>query len=313
MSEGTIRIIDRKPPPFPIWKSTVEVYRGVFMNFFGLLRAAWLPLLAFVLLSSLEDLAWLWWLKPQLFAVTTAMGDDRSLEMLKSAAFQFLGVSYLFRLLLFVPLAYCAIAFHRFVLLGERKHGWKNSGVEYGAREVQFAISSVKVLALTWLPYVVVLWLIVAVGDRNFLASQNVIYMKAILGTLLAGVVMRVSFVLPHTALGHRSDLGLVWRQSIGHTWRLALFSISIYLPFALFSFLRPLIPIWLREQENAADLLPWFVAASYLVSMLKSVLFLMVTITALSIAYREIIGLPDSDDAADEEASVTPTAPLPA
>lgn len=315
----------------PVFQSFKEVYSGVFAHFFELLRVAWLPLAISLLISALAS----WWLLQYLQAVpvltASEMGglsqeDAKAVQAAQMVAFlkmmPWVSASLFLQ---FIVMSAVAVGFHRFVLLGERHRGWGGTGFGFGRNELVYIWSMIKigfvgliaVLVLTIALGMIVGGALFVGGTMDAGASGLT---PALIGTILGYVVIavvllfvmsRLSIVLPHVALGNPSRIRFIWNTTKGNSWRLAAFFALVALCAALASAIAvaPLdlllgIPL-MATQETVRDLAasPWKFALRFVVSIPLTLAWAMLTVTMLSVAYREIVGLPADGVAASEAA----------
>ncbi|MGV8996891.1 MAG: hypothetical protein ACOH12_08100 [Parvibaculaceae bacterium] len=288
----------------PVFKSVCEVYRGVFAHFFGLLRAAWLPLLAYIVLTYLIEVSifhyWNTHYYDQFSEAARGLSRVDYAEKFRQAYLPFRVVSYLLILFKWIVAGFAAIAFHRFVLLGEHKRGWLNTGLTIDKEELQYAWSTVKIGLATYLPIYLVLKNIPTIRFSN---SDFLIFVGAglvVVVLLLFGAIIRASLLLPHTAIGGRSEFLEIWKKSSEQTWRLAAYGMLTIGPALLF------VPALRWFFGTSLFLSPLLFLAIAIVQML---VVLMLTITTLSVAYREIIGLPAGPASGTDGQGDAPTA----
>ncbi len=307
----------------PVFKSAKEVYAGVFTHFFDLVRVAWLPLVIWLFVSAWAN----WWmmhhfmLNPTFGAATVGtisqgQPDAKAIQHAQAAAFmKMMPVIYGFMFLQYFVLSIIAIGFHRFVLLGERVHGLAGTGLAFGRNELLYIWSLIKiglVGILALIPVMAVVAIVVAgiskglggAGPKGTSPALILIvagaYLAAIVTWLLAA--SRLMLVLPHVALGNRSQLRFIWRNSDGNSWRLVGYFLLVALGVGIGSIIVVLPIYWLlgisifSSAEVFHDMAtnPWKFTLRFIVSIPLSLIWTMATITMLSVAYREIIGLPE-------------------
>jgi len=124
------------------------------------------------------------------------------------------------------------------------------------------------------------------------LASLVLIPLVTVGYVLMLGVMLRLMTALPDVAVG--VDRGVIdsWRATSGNTWRMAGYGFLIYVPMIIvFAILERLV---LGATEAVADNGGMAVAViTVLLGVALYLYFLMAQITMLSVAYREIVGLP--------------------
>jgi len=136
-------------------------------------------------------------------------------------------------------------------------------------------------------------------SDGTWFAGVLALYFGSIF--VLLPLMARSALVFPHVALGNRSELREMWRRTKGNGWRLAGYFILVILTATICSWL-VLLPIYsligggifptpeqlIHLRENTTLML-----AQYLLGIPFTLVWTMLTITMLSVAYREIVGLP--------------------
>jgi len=295
----------------PVFQSVSEVYSGVFRHYFDLVRVAWLPLLIWAVVSFLAG----WWLL-QHMVQNPAFLDAAADQKAKAAAFfEVMPLIYGVTFFKYLILAIVAVGFHRFVLLGERRHGAAGTGFEFGRSEWLYIWSGIKIALL----FVAVISVVAAVGTIIFIAAKAaaggsstnlnnlppaltfvlvLAYVALVVGAgLVAG---RLVLVLPHVAIGQPSNLRFIWNHTRGNSWRILGYTLLVSL-LALVGMLLMLLVNWLlgmpmaQTPEALKDMLehPTAFLIVGIVDLPIQIAWIMLTITMLSVAYREIIGLP--------------------
>ncbi len=304
----------------PVIQSFKEVYAGVFTHFLELLRVAWLPLVAWLVISAIANRWMLGHLpiySPEEIKALSAGGENaRAIEAVHAS--EFMKVMPWVYGLMFVQyffLSIAAVGFHRFVLLGERFHGWAGTGFVFGRNEFLYVWSLIKIALIAFaagMAIMIVLGVLGAIGGggalRQALGSSQkgaifvfVVLLYVAVMVALLPVIPRMMLVLPHVAVGNRSEVRFVWRQTQGNGWRLGGYFLLVMLVAAVGSMvvLGPvywLLGIGLFPSPEAMQNLttsPWLLFAQFLIGVPVSLIWTMLSITMLSVAYREIIGLP--------------------
>jgi hypothetical protein len=267
----------------PVFKSAKEVYAGVFSHFMDLAAASWLPLAVIVGAATALQL----WVVPTTHVVMTQEENKAFLRDLAPA--------FAVYMIFLMPLvAIVAVNFHRFVLLGERGRG-AGTGFEFGRKELLYLWSLVKIMfilagAILGISVLVGILAIPVVmlakshqadggGSPLILLSIGVLVYVAILAVFVA-LMQRLMLALPHVALGNASRIWLIWRETKGNMWRLLGYYMLIILPVTIILVLLPML-------KPVSLVLFGVLYAPFLA------LVMMLSITMLSVAYREIIGLP--------------------
>jgi hypothetical protein len=121
-------------------------------------------------------------------------------------------------------------------------------------------------------------------------------------------VASRLVLVLPHVAIGQPSNLRFIWKQTHGNSWRILGYTLLVSL-LAFVGLLLMLLVNWLlgmpmaQTPEALKDMVdhPTAFLIAGVVDLPIQMAWVMLTITMLSVAYREIIGLPaDVDTSGD-------------
>ncbi|PKP77461.1 MAG: hypothetical protein CVT81_09295 [Alphaproteobacteria bacterium HGW-Alphaproteobacteria-3] len=212
--------------------------------------------------------------------------------------------------------AIAAVRWHRFVLLGD------GSSPILRREDLQYLWTTVKVLFFLFLFFVVVSaggGIVIAViagaaagaGDDGGFAELGLLFLVLIplvlVGyALMIGVTMRLLLALPAVAVGADGGVIETWHATSGNTWRIAGYTLLIYIPmFVVFAILERLI---LGTTEAMTDNGGMVIAAmTVLLGIVLYLYFLMTQITMLSVAYREIVGLPGGHEG---EATVAEPSP---
>lgn len=172
-----------------------------------------------------------------------------------------------------------AVAWHRFILLGETPVGTYQ--ITFGRREARFLIVSF-CLVLMMMPG----YLIAAstAGMPELGPSASLI---GFAGILLAFVgiyfLVRLLLLLPAVAIDEPVNVRLILERTRGNFWRLVVLCVLSSLPLIL--------AYWIIMSVALATGLPLFIPL--LLSSLLSIFFAIVNVAILSIAYRDLIGPP--------------------
>lgn len=304
----------------PVFASFKEVYAGVFSHFIELVRVAWLPLTIWVGLSLLGN----WWVLANspmydpdtLRAMSEGkLSEEKFAELYAAQKGMMVGLySLMFVEYFFLSIA--AVGFHRFVLLGEGVRG--QGGLVIGRAELLYVWSLIKIgllffllnflTLLAGLGIVAVIWgrdiFSGPTSDGSVIAIVLFIYLCSIV--LVLPLFARSALVLPHVALGNRSEIREIWRRTKGNGLRLAGYFISVVFTATIATFL-VLLPVYslfgigffsgpeqlIQLREN----MPWMLV-QYAIGIPFGLIWTMLSITMLSVAYREIIGLPGGEGA---------------
>ena len=284
------------PAKLPVWKTAAECYRLTFRHLGELLRFAWPWLLVLMAVSG----ALYWGLYPI---------EQKALAKTGSGS----NVLWILTLLFSTVIgAFIAVPWHRLLLLGE-KAGLTGSE-HFSIRQRQYAVRAILLLLIPMLPIAALMYFYPASStDAAATTTGNaddvdigamwlpMIYFGSIIA--LMALANRLSLILPATALGH-TDKGWwkTWHMTQGNTWRLFWSSLIVFLPFVLAGivaafgdlfneFANPAEQIKIapvNELANRTSFTSWSVAWE-----LAAMLFGMLYVTFLSLAYRHFTGLP--------------------
>ncbi|WP_421861967.1 hypothetical protein [Parvibaculum sp.] len=241
-------------------KTIGEAYRGAWEHLGEMVRLIWLPGLLYLALS--------------IASVFVDIEEQRVAAVLINLASLFLW-----------PII--AVAWHRFILLGDAPSG--HFHIAFGRREARYLVVSV-FLTLLFVPGFV-LSVAPAFMPANMTAS-----LVSFLGVILVMVgiyfMARLTLLLPAVSVGDPINPRLVLERTRGNFWRLVLVFAAVVLPMLIVA----LLVGALLEGSFAMRL----VAVGILSLVL--IFFALVNIAILSIAYRELIGpagtqAPDNGD----------------
>ena len=316
----------------PVFRSVGEVFSGVFAHFFQLLRMAWLPIVIWLVISGVSNI----WISsadmpftPEELEAMMAGNADPTVAETARARMQAL-MPYVYGLIFveYCFLSIIAVGFHRFVLLGETGRGWGGSGLSVGRPELLYIWSIIKLGLLYVLALIVIALVAVsisfALGERDVvqtgaLGGRTIHPMAAVIlivGILaLMPVFARLFLVMPHVALGNRSQLREIWGRTQGNGWRLVGYFLVVILTVGIAStvlILSAYAILGLRliptPEEIAAMQNGWTqTLLHFVIGIPFWLVWTMLTITMLSVAYREIVGLPGGHEG---EATVAEPSP---
>ncbi len=281
-----------------VFRSVGEVFSGVTRHYFQLLVAAW-PALVFVAIG-VGLYVWFFY-RAGIGDVFAKMGDGSPTTeimqayMLASSSLE--PGYYAAMLLIFIATAVAAVRWHRFVLLGDGSASLlrtEDGRYIWTFIKVMFAyFLFLAALMLVFMGIAAVFAAVASVGTEGSgsLAATFMI-VAAPLGflayLLILALLIRLMLALPDAAIGQPGRVVALFKATHGNTWRILGYMLLIGL-------------IWI----------PLFVLAAFIIGavamlmgtaggILAGVLylavylyFLMTQITMLSVAYREIIGLP--------------------
>lgn len=285
----------------PVFKSVGEVFRGVTRHYFQLLLAAWpaIVFLAAVQLFADWGLTAMGYTDESLAAAQMPEGrtQEQFLEWIVRAWPALLMFAAVVALFLLAG-AVAAVRWHRFVLLGE------------GAGQAGSAVKALRVEDGTYIWTAIRIWAlallaVLAAGGLLLLLTTGPLVLFAIpiivFGVIWANVAfLRMSLALPDAAIGRGGRIKLVFAASAGNGMRLLGFSILLSLvcliPLLAMGIVEAVFQLFLAQRE---------IGDTWAISLISAVLtgaiylyFLMLQITMLSVAYREVVGLPGAPSA---------------
>ncbi len=288
----------------PVFASLAEVLSGVTRHYFQLLGAAWPAVL--VLLAAVGMVAWLYY-SVGYFAALTADEGKPDLAALEAAAIALTTGSnrwaaYGAQFLVAVASAVAAVRWHRLVLLGEGANG-EGGVVPLRKEDGVYLFALLKILLLCIGGVLLFALAAFATSMTGSKALNVVIALLLVFLYFLAfGLLMRLMLALPDASVGAGGRVFAIFRASEGNTWRLL--GLVLLLGFVT-SIVIAVAFMAVGALANAAGVAslsssPVFIAASIVVGLAIYLYFVMAQVTVLSVAYREIIGMPgDSPQAA--------------
>ena len=290
----------------PVFRSVGEVFSGVTRHFFELIRAAALPLLLMMALAAagifitMQSALGEWYM--EMFRAAT---DPQQVPTPPPFTFvTFVGILVFF--LLYLGLfAAVAVRWHRFVLFGEKPGAGTPSlggGLDFGYFRVILKLFFAMIFAAipVWGATAVVAGFGVLAPGAATLVGGIAIF---VLFFLLLMLIARISLALPDSAVGGEGSLGTMFDRSKGNSWRLigyhALITLGLFLISLIYSLVLGLLPI-----EPTGDDILMFLSASVLLNIPLQLFTSMIGVTSLSVAYREIVGLPGGHEGEAAEPS---------
>ncbi len=293
----------------PVLRATGEVYAGVTRHFLQLLIVAWPAVLIIFAGTVLVN----WYLVSIGFdeAVRDYMSDPDP-EKLKHAKDLLAQPTALMldwgaNIAAFLAGAVAAVRWHRFVLFGENNPVGKSGGHLVRREDGSYLWVLLKLLAVAAVAFIV--WGVffssaVAIFSKGPGAewAGGLIKFAAILVVIWGGVLMlRAALALPAAALGADSRLAAAMENSTGNSWRLLAMSLLLLFPLFIVGGL-VMLQSGLAESHGLSKwlLMKDFTLKEALLAAFSTVFSfysLMLQITMLSVAYREIIGLPGEEE----------------
>jgi hypothetical protein len=296
----------------PVFRSVGEVFSGVTRHYFQLIVAAWPA----AILITIGVALYVWAYGEAGFGeMIVLMQSGASPEEIAAAAEAVdqaaMGPTYFAAtVLLMLASAVAAVRWHRFVLIGE------HSGMLLRREDFRYIWTFIKVMLLYFLLILFGVFLVIGLqalsgesmkagnaGVVGFLEMAAVVLI--VVGYLYAfGVLLRMMLALPEVSVGGRGKVFSILSASEGNTWRMLGYGLVIVLAYGLIALGLALVLSLLAAVLGGGALLTVLIAAAGLGAYFY---FLMLQITMLSVAYREIVGLPGGHEG---EATVAEPSP---
>tara|TARA_R110000824_G_scaffold366730_1_gene555406 strand:- start:1524 stop:2240 length:717 start_codon:yes stop_codon:yes gene_type:complete len=193
--------------------------------------------------------------------------------------------------------AIAAVRWHRFVLLGEGANGTPGQVQPVRKEDGKYLWSLLKVTLIAALAVMLAIGIIAGIIAASKMLDGNQVLIAPV--TLISfvgyfwaiGLFLRLSLALPDAAMGGEGKVFALFARSAGNTWALAgallligLVAFGGVILWALISY---------AVISAGASLISILIVA--MLYLIFSFFFLMTQITLLSVAYREIIGLPSN------------------
>lgn len=294
----------------PVFRSVGEVFSGVTRHYFQLVFAAWPA----VILIAVGLGVYIWAYGEagfgDLFALVQSGASPEEIAAAMEAVDQrAMGPAYFASILLmFLASAVAAVRWHRFVLMGEQ------SGALLRREDFRYIWSFIKTMVL-YIAMIVVGGVIVAAifglaglsggdsGAAGFVIMAGGI--AIIVGYLVVlGIFLRLMLALPDAAVGGSGKVFAAFSASAGNTWRMVGYAILIGIVFAL-AVIVVAVVVGLVSAMLGGGIVTTVLAA--VVGLAAYFYFLMSQITMLSVAYREIVGLPGGHEGEATAAEPSP------
>ncbi len=295
----------------PVIRSVSEVFSGVTRHYFELLGVAAFPILATLIVIMLSGFL-LWDTDLARWYMTLASqptGGEPPLPPSDPGAWVLVFVSVVLIGLLF---AACAVRWHRFVLLGERPGAGGAPLAIWRGEDGRYVITILKlslVMALTMIPVgagsAIAGYLSNGGEGTGFGALGAILFLGIFL--LLMLLFVRISIALPDAALGGRGSVRATFSRTEGNSWRLLGYNFLVQLVLMVISLVYSLL-LMLVIAALFSDRTG---TGATLISILLNIpIYLyssMVGVTMLSVAYREIVGLPGGHEGEATAAEPSP------
>ena len=280
-------MVQSAPPRQPVRKLRIaetigEAYSSVLNNFAACLRIMLAPALLAVPIAAIGFAL----VQTRVADIigSDSEGSESMLVVMQSAWLEIaLG-----ELIGFIPGVFFAVAWHRFVLLGERP---------------RFALNVIRPRALHFKFYLYfIMFLLVIAFVTGLLTGIGALIATLLPGSSATGVYLvigpllplnlvlslyltaRLEFVFPAVAVGEHYSFFNSWRNTRGQGWRLLLVIVCCFLP-----------PLFLTEMLSAFFIKPASLSVLFFISSFVSVvlgfLATAVVVSAVSIAFRTCTG----------------------
>ncbi|MBA4210517.1 MAG: hypothetical protein C0454_13400 [Parvibaculum sp.] len=293
----------------PVFRSAGEVFSGVTRHFFELVRVAAAPLLLMVALAVagififMQSALGEWYMQ-----ILRMIAEPEQVPGPPPFTFvTFVGILIYF--LIYLGLfAAAAVRWHRFVLFGEKPGAGTPSlggGLDLGYFMVILKLFFAVIFAAipVWGAMAVVAGFGVRAPGAVTLFGGIAIF---VLFILLVMLIARISLALPDSAVGGGGSLGAMFDRSKGNGWRLIGYHLLIALGLTLVSFIYSMV-LGLLPLEPTQGNIPVFLIVLVLLNIPLQLFTSMIGVTSLSVAYREIVGLPGGHEGEATVAEPTP------
>ncbi|HMM15578.1 MAG TPA: hypothetical protein PKA57_13200 [Parvibaculum sp.] len=242
------------PRKLDVFAITREAYQGGWTHFGEMVRLIWLPGLLYIAVAL----------------VSGALDSEANP-----------GLRLLCDLAVFFLWPIIAVAWHRFILVGDATPG--RFHLHFGRREARFLVVSI-FLSLLALPGILIASMTAALNDPSLGTSASLLGFLGLI-VLMVGLYyfVRLLLLLPAVAVDEPINARLILERTRGNFWRLLSLVILASLPLVLVIFAGASLVLALG--------LPGVILL--VLGALVGVFFMIVNVAVISIAYRELIGPP--------------------
>lgn len=255
--------------------TVMEAYRGAYSHFFDLVRLVWLPVLIYIVANIAQ----------QEFVQAQMEGLDPNADPILAMAQTFTWPVVLLMLVALFTWPMIAVAWHRFVLLGDRGQGAVN--FHFGRREAIFLLTSI-FIGLLMLPSLIVIFTAAGLGEAGGAGAGLMLFLTILALALIIAAIyysIRLLLLLPAVAIGEPLNARFVLDITRGNFWRL--FGIHL---------LNALILVGLSIVVSLVALIfmaiPGLAFVNYALQALVIIIYQITSVAILSIAYRDLSGM---------------------
>lgn len=301
----------------PVIRSVSEVFSGVTRHYFQLVALTWSALLFIALSVGLNIYTYYQNGMNDVFELMRQEGapSGQVLERLQeaAAAAERDPLYYVAYLMFMLASAVAAVRWHRFVLFGESRAAFLRF------EDARYLWTLVKLFMLTLLAVLIFIGatagIVYAVSDLIEMPEQAklppfagfLIFIAIVaLYIFIVGLILRLMMGLPDAAVGQSGKIFRAFAATRGNTWRLGGYAVLMGLLTLLVLIAEILIVGFFLRYVLWQSPLVWALVV-VVVAAASYFYFLMLQITMLSVAYREIVGLPGGHEG---EATVAEPSP---
>ncbi|WP_420561442.1 hypothetical protein [Tepidicaulis sp.] len=256
--------------------TVMEAYRGAYSHFLDLVKLVWLPVVIYIVANIAQQ----------------EFLQRRLEELQQQEQGSLINVTEAFSLpivlLMLVGLftwPMIAVAWHRFVLLGDRGSGAVN--FHFGRREAVFLLASI-FLVLLALPAFLVAMVSGALADPvsgDTALSFGLAILALVLAIAAVYYSVRLTLLLPAVAIGEPLNARAILDITKGNFWRL-LGMIILNMLFIM------VIAIALNVVGALVSFIPGGIVVAIGLQALGMTVFQITSVAILSIAYRDLSGM---------------------
>lgn len=301
----------------PVFRSVGEVFSGVTRHYFQLIAVAWSAL--FFVAFSIGLSIYTYYRNGMNDALKLLRQEgtpseqvfERILEAAEAAERD--PLYYVAYLLFMLASAVAAVRWHRFVLFGE------NRAAFFRFEDVRYLWTLIKLTVLGLLAILLFVGTTAGVvyALRDLLETSTPVNFPPFGGTFIfvgvlalyifiVGLILRLMMGLPDAAVGQSGKIFRVFGTTRGNTWRLGGYAVLVGLLTLLILIAGILTVGFFLRYILGQSPLAWALV-TVVVAAAAYFYFLMLQITSLSVAYREIVGLPGGHEG---EATVAEPSP---